>query len=115
MEQLTDKLMNRDSRVMHLEAENHFLGADLEETRNDEAQLKDKCMQLELKVDKLSQQKEKCTQLESMVDKLSKSEKELRRRCNKDDEKLRIHECSTKQKVLRAFEWEEKSADQVLL
>jgi hypothetical protein len=62
-------------------------------------------MQLELKVDELSQQKEKCTQ----------SEKELRQRRNKDDEKLRIHKCRTKQKVLRAFKWEENSADQVLV
>jgi hypothetical protein len=40
LEQLTGKLMNRDSRVMHLEAEKYFLGADSEETRNEEAQLK---------------------------------------------------------------------------
>jgi hypothetical protein len=90
---------------MHLEAENYFLGADLEETRNEEAQLKDKCMQLELKVDELLQQKGNSTE----------AEKELRQRRNKDNEKLRIHKCRTKQKVLRAFKWEENSADQVLL
>jgi hypothetical protein len=62
-------------------------------------------MQLELKVDELSQQKENSTE----------AEKELRQRRNKDNEKLRIHKCRTKQKVLRAFKWEENSADQVLL
>jgi hypothetical protein len=54
---LTDELMNTESRVMHLEADKYFLGADLQEKGIEEAQLKQKCTQLELMVDKLSNTK----------------------------------------------------------
>jgi hypothetical protein len=105
--ELRDELMNRDSRVMHLEADKYFLVTELEEKSIEDAQLKEKCTQLELMEVQL---KEKCTQLELMVDHLSKM-----KRCNKDEAKFRIHKVRTKNKVLRAFEWEENTADPILL
>jgi hypothetical protein len=70
----------------------------LVELRNAEAELKGKCVQLELKVETLA-----------------KSEKEIRQRWNINTDRDCIHEFRTKQKVLRAFEWEENTADPVLL
>jgi hypothetical protein len=89
---LTDELMNTESRVMHLEADKYFLVADLEEKSIEEAQLKQKCTQLELMVEKSSNTK----------------------RCFKDEEKVRLHKLRTKKQVLRAFKWEENTADPVL-
>jgi hypothetical protein len=44
--QLTDELMKRDSRVMQLEADTLFLNGDLQEKSIVEEQLQEKCMDL---------------------------------------------------------------------
>jgi hypothetical protein len=50
---LTDELMDRDSRVMMLEADTFFLNGDLAEKSIVEEELKGKCTELQFKVDKL--------------------------------------------------------------
>jgi hypothetical protein len=86
---------------MELEADNFFLNGDFQE----------KCIMEE----KLRQM---ITQLELNVEKLVKSEKELSQSCS--DEKKRKdrehqHKTRTKKQVLRAFQWEENTANPVLL
>ena len=85
--------MNTESRVMHLEADKYFLGADLEEKSIEEAELKEKYRQLELNIAKLSNTKMSF----------------------KEEEKVRVHKIRTKKQVLKAFQWEESTADPVLL
>ncbi len=68
MKRLTDKLMNRDSRVINLEAENYIMTAELHDLLG--------------KVSVQAKFQAKCTQLELEVVKLVQSEKELRQRWN---------------------------------
>ncbi len=46
VEQLGYELIEKESRVIHLEADKYFLDANLLERSNEEAQLKAKCAQL---------------------------------------------------------------------
>ena len=63
VDNLGDELIEMESRVRNLESDKYFLDANLVELRNAEAELKGKCVQLELKVETLA-----------------KSEKEIRQR-----------------------------------
>ncbi len=101
VKQLRDELMNRDSRVMNLEAENYIMSAEWHD--------------LQGKVSVQAKFKEKCTQLELEVVKLAQSEKEIRQRWNKNCLKERRHKWWTKKQVLTAFQWEESTADACLL
>ena len=54
VQQLTEEVSNRNSRVLRLEADNFFMAGDLHEKCIVEEDLRQKCMQLQLKVDKLT-------------------------------------------------------------
>jgi hypothetical protein len=84
VQRLADEVMNSESRVRNLEADNYFMSAELQD-------------------------------LQAKVAKLSQSEKETRDRWKKECLKKRGHKWRTKMKVLRAFEWEENTADPVVL
>ncbi len=101
VKRLTDDLMNRDTRVMNLEAENYIMSAKLHD--------------LEVKVSVDAKFQEKCTHLELEVVKLAQSEKEQRKRWKKHLSKKRQHKWRTKKQVLKAFQWEESTADAALL
>jgi hypothetical protein len=98
VDHLGDELIEMESRIRNLEADKYFLDANLVERSNEVAQLKAKCTQLELKVETLA-----------------KSEKEIRQRWKTKQVRENLHKFRTKGKVLRAFEWEENTADPVLL
>jgi hypothetical protein len=83
---------------MQLEADNFFMSGDLEEQSIVEEDLRQMCLQLQLKVDKL--------------------EEELRVACTdakKCTDNERKNMSKTKGRVLKAFEWEDNTADPVLL
>ncbi len=100
VQQPTDEVSNRNSRVLRLEADNLFMAGDLHEKCIVEEDLRQKCMQLQLKVDKLT-----------------KLEKELSatKDAKKRNDKERKNKSETKVRVLRAFEWEENTANPMLL
>ena len=98
VDHLGDELIEMESRVRNLESDKYFLDANLVERSNEVAQLKAECTQLEIKVKTLAN-----------------SEKEIRQRWNSKQVRDNLHKFRTKGKVLRAFEWEENSADPVLL
>jgi chromosome segregation ATPase len=84
VQRLAGEVMNSESRVRNLEADNYFMSAELQDLR-------------------------------AKVAKLSQSEKDTRERWKKECLKKRRHKWRTKMKVLRAFEWEENTADPVVL
>ncbi len=54
VQQLTDEVGNRNSRVLRLEADKFFIAGDLHEKCIVKEDLRQKCMQLQLKLDKLT-------------------------------------------------------------
>ena len=100
VEQLTEEVSNRNSRVLRLEADNFFMAGDLHEKCIVAEDLRQKCMQLQLKVDKL-------TKLEKEVSAM----KDAKKRNAKEQQ----NKSKTKARVLRAFKWEENTANPVLL
>ena len=114
VEQLTDELRIRNSRVMQLESDLFFMAGDLDEKSIVEDHLREMCKQLQLKVDKLEAEKrnddnnrEMCKQLQLKVDKLEAEKL--------NDKNLKNMHYKTKGRVLKAFEWEENTANPVLL
>ena len=89
-EHLTDELRIRNSRVMQLESDLFFMAGDLDEKSIVEEDLREMCKQLQLKVDELEAKK-------------------------RNDKNLKDMYYKTKGRVLKAFEWEENTANPVLL
>jgi len=87
---LQHELRSRNSRVMQLEADLFFMAGDLDEKSIVEEDLRKMCNQLQKKVDRLEAEK-------------------------RNDAKLKDMYYKTKVRVLKAFEWEETTADPVLL
>jgi hypothetical protein len=98
VKELTDLLSNKHSRLMQLEEDKFFLAGDVAEKSVVEEELRRMCIQLQLQVDKLM-----------------KSDKEFVERCNNDlKRKHREHrfEYGIKERVLKAFKCDEKTASQ---
>jgi hypothetical protein len=100
VQQLTDEVSNRNSRVLRLEADNFFIAGDLHEKCIVEKDLRQKCMQLQLKLDKVTK-----------LDKEFSATKDAKKR----NEKERKSKYKTKVRVLTAFKWEENTVNPVLL